>query len=251
MHAYGGQGTAKVRMDRSLAVPTLTVNASLPKFRVEKLLKSPPSGKSVSGLLNFSANLSMRGSTQLAMRQSARGDMALSGASLTLSGVDLDQQLQKFELSQSLNLLEVGALLFVGPISLVVTKGVEVVGLAKQGGASTSIRNVVSRWTVEKGVAHATDVALTTNENRVAVHGDLDFVRNEFQGIVVALVDHNGCAKARQKVSGPFSKPIADQSNILSPVEPLLKLLDSAKKLFSSGQDKCEVFYRGSLPSPK
>ena len=251
VQAYGGQGSAKIRIDRSLEVPVLTVNAALPNFRVEELLKPPASGKSVSGLLNFSANLSMRGATQLAMRQSAQGDMSLSGASLTLRGIDLDQQLQKFALSQSLNLLDVSALLFVGPISLVVTKGVELSALSKQSGTSTSIRNLISRWKVDKGVAHAADVALTTNENRIAVHGNLDFVRNQYQDVVVALVDANGCAKARQKISGPFSKPIADQSNILLPVGPLLRLLDSAKVLFSGGPDKCEVFYRGSLTSPK
>ena len=251
VEAYGGHGTAKIRIDRSLDAPTLTVNASLPKFRVDELLKPPASGKSVSGRLNFSANLSMRGTTQLAMRQSAQGDMSLSGASLTLKGIDLDQQLQKFALSQSLNLLEVSALLFVGPISLVVTKGVELSALTKQSTASTSIRTLISRWKVEKGVARATDVALTTNENRLAVHGDLDFVHNQYQDIVVALVDANGCAKARQKISGPFSKPIANQSNILLPLGPVLRLLESAKALVSGGRDNCEVFYSGSLPSPK
>lgn len=104
---------------------------------------------------------------------------------------------------------------------------------------------------MEKGVARAIDVALTTNENRLAVHGDLNFVRIQYQSIVVALVDANGCAKARQKVSGPFSKPIADQSTILLPLGPVLRLLDSAKALFSGGPDKCEVLYSGSLPSPK
>ena len=250
VQAYGAQGSAKIRIDRSVDVPRLTVSASLPKFSVEELLKPPASGKSVSGLLNFSANLSMRGATLLAVRQSAQGDLSLSGAGLTLKGIDLDQQLRKFALSQSLNLIDVSALLFVGPISLVVTKGVELSTLTKEAGSSTSIRNLISRWRVEKGVAHALDVALTTNENRLAVRGDLNFVSNQYQEIVVALVDANGCAKARQKVSGPFTKPITDQSNILLPVGPLLKLLDSAKAVFSGGRDNCEVFYSGSLASP-
>ena len=251
VQAYGGQGSAKIHIDQSLAVPSLTVSAELPKFHLEELLKLPASGKSVSGLLNFSANLSMRGATQLAMRQSAQGDMSLSGANLKLSGIDLDQQLQKFELSQNLNLLDVSALLFVGPISLVVTKGYELSGLAKQANASTSIRSLISRWKVANGVAHATDVALTTNENLVAVHGDLDFVNNQYRGVVVALVDAKGCAKASQKISGPFSKPVVDQSILLVPVGALLKLLDSAKALFPGANDKCEVFYKGSLPPPK
>ena len=177
--------------------------------------------------------------------------MSLSGANLKLSGVDLDQQLQKFALSQNLNLLDLGAALFVGPISLVVTKGAELSRLTGQTASSTSIRNVISRWKLEKGVAHAVDVALTTNENRLAVHGDLNFISDQYENVVVALVDANGCVRARQKVGGPFTKPIADQSNILLPVGPLLKLLDGVKALFSGGLDKCEVFYSGSLPSPK
>ena len=251
VQAYGGQGTAKIRIDRSLDLPTLSISATLPKFRVESLLRPTASGKSLSGLLTFSANLSMRGTDRLAMRQSAQGDMSLSGSNLKLSGVDLDQQMKKFELSQNLNLFDVGALLFVGPISLVVTKGYELSGLAQRADTSTSIRNVISRWKVDKGIARAVDVALTTGENRLAVHGDLNFMNDQYQDVVIALVDAGGCAKARQKLSGPFSKPIADQSNILLPVGPLLKLLDSAKALFAGGPGKCEVFYSGSLPSPK
>ena len=168
-----------------------------------------------------------------------------------LAWSDLDRQMKKFELSQNLNLFDVSALLFVGPISLVVTKGAELASLSKSTGTGTSIREVISRWKVDKGVAHAVDVALTTNENRVAVHGDLNFVSDQYQDVVVALVDANGCAKARQKVTGPFSNPTADQSNILLPVGPLLRLLYSAKALVSGGRNKCDVFYSGLLPSPK
>ena len=257
IQAYGGQGSAKLRVDRSREVPTLELSVTLSKFRIEELLKplsspsSASSGKSVSGPMNFSTSLTARGASRLAMRQSAQGDMSLSGSNLKLAGVDLDGQLRKFELSQNLSLLDVSALLIAGPVSLVVTKGFELATPVRQAGVSTSIHNVISRWKVEKGIAHAVDVALTTDENRVAVQGNLDFVGDTYQGIVVALVDANGCAKARQKISGPFNKPVADQSNILVPVGPLLKLLDSAKKLILGSSDNCEVFYSGSLPSPK
>ena len=83
------------------------------------------------------------------------------------------------------------------------------------------------------------------------MQGGLDFVDDEYEGIVVALLDANGCAKARQKISGPFSKPVADKSNILIPVGPILKLLDKAKTLITGEPAKCEVFYSGSLPPPK
>jgi len=249
--AYGGQGTAKIRTDRSLDVPTLTIAATLPKFRVESLLQPAASGKALSGQLNFSANLSMRGADRLVMRQSAQGGMSLSGANLKLSGVDLDQQLKTFELSQSLNLLDIGALLFVGPISLIATKGAELATVTRSTDSSTVIRNAIARWKIEKGVAHAVDVALTTNANRLAIRGDLNFVNEQYRDVVVALVDDNGCAKARQKISGPFSKPVVEQSIILVPLGPLLRLLESAQALLKGGPDKCEVFYSGSLTSPK
>ena len=146
--------------------------------------------------------------------------------------------------------IDVGALLFAGPVGLVVTKGYEFSTLARQTGGSTPIRTAVSHWKVEKGVAYAKDVALATNENRLALHGGLNFVDNEYQEVMVALIDSSGCARVRQKISGPFSKPAADKFAILVPVGPLLTLLDKAKTLIAGG-GKCEVFYNGSVVPPK
>ena len=195
--------------------------------------------------------LAMRGRTRVELRQSAKGEMSLSGTNLTLAGVDLDKQLLKFESSQNFNLIDVGAFLFAGPVGLVVTKGLEFSSLAQQDGGSTQVRTVVSKWKVEKGVAYARDAALATNENRLAIHGGLDFVDAEYQDVIIALVDSKGCIRVSQKISGPFSKPSADKSVFLVPVGPLLKLLDKAKTLFLGPDNNCEVFYRGSVAPPK
>ena len=250
MQAFGGQGAGAMRMDRSLEIPSTQISYTLSKFRIEEFFKPAPSGKSISGRMDFSTTLTMRGRTRLAMRESANGEMSLSGTNLTLTGVELDKELLKFESSQNFNLIDVGALLFAGPVGLVVTKGYEFSTLALQTGGSTPIRTAVSHWKVEKGVAYAKDVALATNENRLALHGGLNFVDNEYQEVMVALIDSSGCARVRQKISGPFSKPAADKSAILVPVGPLLTLLDKAKTLIAGG-GKCEVFYNGSVLPPK
>ena len=164
---------------------------------------------------------------------------------------DLDAQLAKFESSQNLNLFDVGTLLFAGPVGLAVTKGYEVADLGTKSKGSTQIRAVVSRWKVERGVAQATDVAVATNANRLAVHGGLDFVNNQYRDFTVALLDANGCARARQKVSGAFTKPNIDKSSFLVPVGPLLRLLDKAKTFFAGPADTCEVFYNGSVAAVK
>ena len=251
MRAYGGNGSATMRMDRSAEVPTLDIAYTLSKFQIEEFFKSQSTGKSVSGVMDFSTALSMRGRTRLALRQSAKGEMSLSGKNLTLKGMDLDAQLLKFESSQNFNLLDVGAFLFAGPVGLAVTKGFEFSSLTQQAGGSTQIPTVVSKWKVEKGVAYATDVALSTNQHRLAVQGGLDFVDDEYQGMIIALIDAKGCVRASQKINGPFSKPIADKSVFLVPVGPLLKLLDKAKTLFLGPDNNCEVFYRGSVAPPK
>ena len=250
MQAFGGKGTAMIHMDRSGESPAYKLSVTLTKFHIDQFLNKPKSGGSVNGLMDFSTTLAMRGLTRLEMRQSAAGEMSLSGADLTIAGMDLDALLAKFESSQNLSLFDLSALLLAGPVGLIATKGVDFAGLAETNNGRTTLRTVVSTWTVEKGIAMAKDVALATTKNRLAVHGGLDFVGDQYRDITVALLDANGCAVARQKISGPFSKPITDKSNILVPIGPFLKLIDKAKTLFAGPRAKCEAFYLGSVAQP-
>jgi len=139
----------------------------------------------------------------------------------------------------------------VGPLGLVVTKGYEFSSLAVQAGGSTLIRTVVSRWKVERGVAHAEDVAMATGETRLALHGGLDFVDDEFDEVLVALIDSNGCASVRQKIRGPFGKPVVEKpSGLASLSGPVANLLGKARDLLPGSRVTCEVFYKGSVASP-
>lgn len=251
MRGFGGLGSGTMNMDRSVEVPTYRISYALSKFRIEEFFTARSTGKSVSGLMDFSTTLSMQGRSRLEMRQSASGKMSLSGNNLTLAGMDLDAQLVKFESSQNLNLIDVSALLFAGPVGLAVAKGYDLSGLGAKTNASTQIRTVVSQWKIEKGVAHANDVALATTANRLALRGGLDFVTDEYRDVTVALLDANGCATARQKIRGAFKDPKADTASILVPIGPLLKLLDKAKTVLSGSAAKCEIFYNGSVPAPK
>ena len=250
MQAFGGKGAATLQMDRSGESPTYKLSVTLNKFHIDQFLNKPKPGGLVKGLMEFSTTLAMRGHTRLEMRQSAAGEMSLSGADLTLLGMDLDALLAKFESSQNLSLFDLSALLFAGPVGLIASKGVDFAGLATTSNSTTTLRTAVSIWKVEKGIAIAKDVALATTKNRLAVHGGLDFVSDQYHDITVALLDTNGCAVARQKISGPFIKPIADKSNILVPIGPFLKLIDKAKNLFAGPGAKCEAFYVGSVAQP-
>ncbi len=144
-------------------------------------------------------------------KQSAEGKISLSGNNLTLTGADLDQAIARYGASQNYNLLDLSAFVLAGPFGLMATKGYELSTLADNAGSSTRIGKVVSRWKVTKGVAHAEDVAMATGENRLAFQGALDFVRDEYSDVVVAVIDSNGCEKVRQRVHGPIAKPVVEK----------------------------------------
>ena len=252
MRAYGGLGSGSLRMDRSAETPVLHLAYSLQKLRIEEVFKAPATGRSVSGPMDFSTTLTMHGRTRRELRQSAGGDMTLSGRDLTLSGVDLDKRYSKFEASQTFDLLDVAAVLLAGPVGLAVTKGYDFSSLAAESGGSTRILTVDSRWKVDKGVARAVDVAMTTPENRFALRGGLDFVDDEFDEVFVALVVANGCAKVRQRIRGPFGKPVVEKVGVMASFAgPVQNLFGRAADLLSRTGVACEVFYSGSVAPPK
>jgi len=250
LRLFGGEGSANVRMDRSGEVPIITGRYSLRQFRIEDFFAAVSPRKSVSGRMDFNASLSMHGRTRAELRASAAGDLSLSGKDLQYSGADLDREFSRYESSQNFSLFDLGAMLFAGPLGLAVTKGYDFSTLALEHGGTTRIQTVDTTWKMSNGIAHAQDVAMATRENRVALQGDLDFVTDQFDGVVVALVDDMGCARLRQNVSGPFGKPAVTKPSVLESLAgPVTGLLSKAKQLLP-GRAGCEPFYSGAVAAP-
>ncbi|HSQ99456.1 MAG TPA: AsmA family protein [Sphingomicrobium sp.] len=249
MHVFGGLGSGNVRADFSGPVPDYHVHYSLPKFRLAEWLRALSPRNVGDGPMDFSANLSMKGVTANELVRSASGEASLRGHDLTLEIGDIDSELVHYQSSQTFNLVDVGALFFAGPLGLVVTKGYDFASIFQSAGGSSQIRTLVSEWRIERGVAQAKDVAMATRANRIALKGRLDFVTGRFEEVTVAWVDARGCAIAQQKIRGPFGKPEVEQPNILiSLAGPALRLLRQAQSLFGG---KCDVFYAGSVASPR
>lgn len=250
MGVFGGQGSGSISADYSGVVPQYRVDYALQHLRIEAFYKTLSQQKLVEGAMDFFANLSMRGKTVSEMTQTASGDASLRGENLTLIGSDLDLEFARYESSQHFNLVDVGAVILAGPVGLVVTKGYDFASILKDSGGTSAIRTLVSEWKIEHGVAHAQDVAMATNKNRIALNGALDFVKWRFDDVSVTLLDTKGCAKVKQKISGPFQKPVVEQPNILVALAgPALKLLKKGQKILGGGD--CEVIYTGSVASPK
>lgn len=250
MQIFGARGTGSVHADFSGAIAHYTLRYSLPQFQIAEFFKLLSPRKVAEGSMDFSANLSLQGSTADEMRRSLKGQLSLQGKDLTLTGYNLDEEISRFNSSQNFNLVDVGAFFFAGPLGLVVAKGYGFSSLLQGTSGSSKIRTLVSKWKVERGVAQAQDVAMATNKNRIALQGRLDFINNTFDDVTVAVINAEGCAKLQQKITGSFQKPILEKPSIIKTLTgPVRKLVKAASNLVAGG--KCKVFYAGSVAPPK
>ncbi|MDW7772211.1 MAG: AsmA family protein [Desulfobulbaceae bacterium] len=249
LQIFGAQGSGSIRADFSGDVPLYHIRYSLPQFQIGEFINLLSPQQVVEGTMDFSMNLSMQGKSEKGMKQTMNGQVALHGGNLTLLGRDLDQDFARYESTQNFNLVDVGAFFFAGPAGLALTKGYKFASLFQGSGGSTKINRVVSDWKVEGGSALAEDVAMATEENRVALQGRLDFVNERFDDVTVALIDAGGCVKVNQTMHGTFQEPVVERPTVLE------SLTGPARELFMMGKDlitgeECEVFYDGSVAAP-
>jgi len=245
MQIMGGKGSGIIYADFAGRVPAYRVRYAVTQLHVDDLFKSLASGKVGEGMLDFTADLSMRGRNASEMTRTAQGEASLRGKNLNIAIGDLDEKLSHYESSQNFNLVDVGAFFIVGPLGAVATKGYNFASIFQGTKGNTEIRILVSEWKVENGVAQAQDVAMATKENRIAMKGSLDFVNRDFDDVTVAILDHQGCARVEQKIRGSFSKPEVEKPNVFASLTgPISSLISKATKLMGA---KCEVFYKGSV----
>lgn len=245
MQLFGGHGSGDVRADFTGSVPVYQVRYRLTQFRLEEFFKILSPKSIGEGSMDFSATLSLRGKTTDAQLPTAAGVVSLRGDNLTLAIGDLDEKLSRYASSQSFNLIDVGAFFFAGPLGLAVTKGYNFARISQGAEGSTAIRELVSEWQVEHGVAQARDVAMATRANRIALQGGLDFVSGRYDEVTVAVIDAKGCVRVQQKVHGPFLDPVAEKPSALGTLTgPTRTLLRKAKSLLGG---KCAVFYAGTV----
>ncbi len=248
MKLFGGAGEGGIRVDLSGEKPALKVKYTLAKFRAEAALGEK---KYLSGPMTMTPDLSFRGKGADEMMRTLSGSVSLRGDALTLHGMEIDEILSKAQKAQKLGLADVGAFVLAGPLGSAALKGYRYgdLYLSATREGETRITRLVSDWTVRDGVAEARDVAFSTGKNRIALKGKLDLVNRRFVDVTVAAIDEKGCAKIRQKISGPFADPRMDKTNVLqSFVEPVLGLFKRAGKLV--GISSCDPFYTGTVPHP-
>ncbi|MEX2499850.1 MAG: AsmA family protein [Wenzhouxiangellaceae bacterium] len=246
---FDGQAAGRMELDFASNPPAFGLKARLPEFELGSFLAMTEPEQAASGTMDFELDLEAQGSGWQEIRSSAAGSISLSAGELVLEGFNLDEELDDYAETQRFNLIDVGATLLGGPIGLAASRGYAFSGLLGDSGGSTTIDRMISEWSVENGMAQARDVAFRTLENRLALAGALDFGNYRFDDLRVTILDRDGCAIVKQRITGPFSDPDIEQPNFLVAVAG--PLLDLVKRGVDSITDNdCQVFYTGSLAHP-
>ena len=250
MDIFGAKAEGDATADKSEVDAVYKINLKVPKLDFEKLQESFGTKKVIGGKGDLYASLTMKEKGSRNLMSSMDGTFSLRGDNLVIYTMDLDKVLSSFETSQKFNLVDLGAFFIAGPLSTVAIKGYRYGDVYNQTrGGRGAITQFISHWKIKDGVADATDCALATHHNRVALKGKLDLVSERYDNVIVALLDDKGCAKFKQGISGSFGSPqVGAVSAVESLAGPIFNLYRKAKRFVQGG--KCEVFYNGSVQQP-
>jgi AsmA protein len=249
--ALGGRGEGEVTADESEADAMYEVNVKVSKLDFEKLEESFGIKKVIGGKGDLSASLTVKEKGRRNLMSNIDGTFALRGDNLVTYTMDLDKVLSTYETSQKFHPADLVAFFVAGPLGTVALKGYRYGDLYYQAqGGKGVITRFISHWTIKNGEANATDCALATSHNRVALKGKLNLGSERFDNVTVALLDDKGCPMVKQTISGSFENP---RPGTVSAVEslagPFFDLYRKAKRFVQGG--KCEIFYNGAVQQPR
>jgi len=250
MDIFGTKGEGDATADKSEVDAVYKINLKVSNLDFAKLQESFGTRKVVGGKGELNASLTVKEKGSRTLMSGMDGTFSLRGDNLVIYTMDLDKVLSSYETSQQFDLVDLGAFFIAGPLSTIALKGYRYWDIYHQTqGGQGVVTQFISHWKIKDGVADATDCALATRHNRVALKGKLNLVSERYDNVTVALLDEKGCATFKQSVSGPFASP---QVGAVSAVESLggqfSDLYRKAKRFLQGG--KCEVFYKGSVRQP-
>ena len=247
---FGSKGEGDVTVDKSEVDAMYKISLRVSKLDFATLEESFGTKKVIGGKGDLYAAVTIKEKGSRTLLSSMDGIFSLRGDNLVIYTMDLDKVLSSFETSQKFNLVDIGAFFIAGPLSTVALKGYRYGDVYNQTrGGQGSITQFNSHWKIKKGVADASDCALATHHNRVALKGKLDLLNERYENVTAALLDDKGCATFKQGISGPFGSPkVGAVSAVESLAGPISNLYRKAKRFVQGG--KCDVFYNGAVKQP-
>jgi hypothetical protein len=242
---FDAKGEGDLAVDRSGVDAEYTLNLKISKLDFAKIEETFGAKKVIGGKGDLYASLTLKEKGGRTLLGSMDGAFSLRGSNLVVYTMDLDKVLSLYEASQEFNLVDLGAFFIVGPLTNVVLTG----DFSRQTRRGQGvITQFISHWKIKDGVATATDCALATRHNRLALKGRLNLLNKRYDNVIVALLDDKGCATFKQGISGPFNKPQIGAVSGFESLGPIYNLYRKAERFVQGG--RCEVFYNGSVRQP-
>ena len=249
LDAFGGQGTGTFAADTSDPMPRFELSLEVPRCRVEHLLEGLRTEPVIGGEAALAMHVRAAGRNKDELTQTLSGDVALSGKNLQTHDLDLDKLIHKFDKTRGFNLIDLAAFFIAGPLGPIATKGHDFGRVYLQlGTGEGALDRLVSTWRIDDGLAEAKDCALATKKNRVAFVGKIDLVHGVYQDAAIGVLDERGCSRYTEKLSGPVGgRRSFGKSTMKAMAGPFIGL---AQKIHHAFDQKCDVFYSGSVPQP-
>jgi AsmA protein len=227
-------------------VPTYRVQYDVERFAMEDWLANFMDHPVISGPMSFHLDLHMSGDDWDNLLKEIKGTIYSEGNNLRLYGLNLDNVIAKVKRSRHFTLLDIGAVVFAGPVGLAVTKGLDAVSLiAGNKGEVTVIPKLVSNWNIKDGKLEVSDVAFATEKNRIAAKGYIN-VADDTLSITFAILNREGSASLSQNIHGHLDKQeFGDIKIIESIFAPVTNLFDFVLPIND------EIFYKGTVKNPQ
>ena len=225
--------------------PVYNLRYKVDQFDIANLFSTFLSDTLLVGKMDLDFAITFTGNNRKDIEQTLDGRLMIRGKDLTLKGLDLDKVIDRFKRSQRFTLADVGAVALMGPVGILVTKGSDYASLiVLSPGESCEVVEFLSDWEVEKGLVNLVDVAFTTNENRMAIKGQVNLLSDSLN-IEIGLLNEKGCSIYSQSISGDVNNPDMGKVKVVRSV--LAPVTDLVNKV---GEVKCDVFYSGKVKQP-
>ena len=180
-----------------------------------------------------------------------QGEINFKADDIVITGINLDKILEDFQNSQSVGLLDVGAVALLGPAGMLVSKGNDYHKLTKSLSArgSSKVRQINSHISFDNDMAIMKDVAFATSRHRLAVQGKINLDKRQFKNFEVATIDKQGCPIYKEQVMGTIDSPKVKKVNVVMSglINPVNSLISKFKKSLDIDCEK--VFYSGVVKS--
>lgn len=199
------------------------------------------------GRTHLSSKMVWKSNPKRSFLNNVVANVNIQGTDIHIMGADIEAYIDKYKRSQNFNLVDVGAVMFAGPVGLALSKGSDYTFLLikSKGDDSTVVNQFVSEWDLKNGKLSIGDLAMSTEKSRIASLGIYDLNKDSIDFRILVL-DKHGCALADQRLYG-FTNDVKSGK-----VKVVKTLLGPVTNFFRNvGVANCEVIYTGKVSHPE